>query len=141
MDTEEHQNRYGGPYVQVHRADLQQSLLKVAEHNGVKVHRKSRIVDYDFDTPAMVTHDGSRIEKDLILAADGKLYLFPYEEGKDTETFLGIKSIAHQKLSNLAEGGSISMDLAVLRATLDVAIVSKDPELAHLSQEPGINLW
>lgn len=79
METEEHQKRYGGPYVQVHRADLQQSLLKVAERNGVKVHTKSRIVDYDFDTPAMVSQDGSRIEKDLILAADGRSYLFLYE--------------------------------------------------------------
>lgn len=72
METEEHHKRYGGPYVQVHRADLQQSLLKIAERNGVKVNTKSPIVDYDFDTPAMILDDGQRIEKDLVLAADGK---------------------------------------------------------------------
>ena len=29
--------------MQVYRADLQQSLMKVAERNGVKVHKRSRI--------------------------------------------------------------------------------------------------
>ena len=76
METEEHGRKYGGPYVQVHRADLQQALLKVAECNGVKVHTNSRIVDYDFDMPAMVTRDGEKIEKDMIFAADGELHSF-----------------------------------------------------------------
>ena len=71
METEDHHKKYGGPYVQVHRADLQQSLLKVAECNGVKVHTKSRVVDFDFDTPAMILQNGQRIEKDLIFAVDG----------------------------------------------------------------------
>ena len=72
MKTEEHRKKYGGPYVQVHRADLQWSLLKVAERNGVKVHTKSRVVDFDLDTPAMNLQDGQRIEKDLIFAVDGE---------------------------------------------------------------------
>ena len=75
METGEHWKRYGGPYVQVHRADLQQSLLKVAERNGVHVHTNVRIVDYDFDSPALITQDGERIEKDLVFAADGKSWL------------------------------------------------------------------
>lgn len=73
METEKHHERYGGPYVQVHRADLQQALLKVALQHGVIVHTGSRVVDYDFDTPAMVLPNGQRIEKDLIVAADGGL--------------------------------------------------------------------
>ena len=58
--------------MQVHRGDLQWSLLKVAECNGVNVHTNSRVVDFDFDTPAMILQDGQRIEKDLIFAVDGQ---------------------------------------------------------------------
>ena len=97
MKTEEHHEQYGGPYVQVHRADRQQSLLKVAERNGVKVHTKSRVVDYDFDKPTMVLHDGQRIEKDLVFSADGESQLFSYEERRRDDGGVGIKSVARRK--------------------------------------------
>ncbi|MCJ1386032.1 hypothetical protein MMC17_009157 [Xylographa soralifera] len=122
MQTEEHDQLYGGPYVQVHRADLQRALLKIAARNGVNVHVKSRVVDYDFDVPAMILQDGQRIEKDLVLAADG------------------VKSVARQKISNLANDSPISSGLAVFRAALDASAVINDPDLAHLIQEPGLNL-
>ena len=73
LKTEEHIQCFGGPYVQTHRADLQQALVKVAIENDVKVHTNSRIIDYDFNIPAIILHDGRKIEMDLIFAADGRL--------------------------------------------------------------------
>ena len=63
---------------------------------------------------------------------------------KNEERFdggVGAKSTARRKLGNLADSTTVSTGLAVFRATLDVSAVSDDPELAHLYQEPGINLW
>ena len=71
METETHLERSGGPYVQIHRADLQQALIKVALRHNVKISTMSRIVDFDTSKPAMILEDGKIIEEDLILAADG----------------------------------------------------------------------
>ena len=71
MKTEEHYQRFGGPYVQVHRSDLQQALLKAATANGVKIQTNCRVIDLNLDQPALILEDRRDIEKDLILAADG----------------------------------------------------------------------
>lgn len=60
---------------------------------------------------------------------------------EESDAGVGTKSIARRKLGNLADLTTVSTGLAVFRATLDVSAISNDPELAHLYQEPGINLW
>ena len=68
--------------------------------------------------------------------------LFSYRgDGERFDSGVGIKSVARQKLSGLADLATISTGLAVFRATLEVSTVSSDPDLAHLVQEPGINIW
>jgi salicylate hydroxylase len=64
---------HGAPYYLVHRADLHAGLLQAAENAGVKVYKKQRVTEYDFDAPSATTSDGKVWKADLIIAADGKL--------------------------------------------------------------------
>jgi salicylate hydroxylase len=72
METERHYEKFGGPYVQLHRADLQSALFKIASQHGVQVHTKSRVIDFDLDQPAIIFDDGRKVEADLVIAADGE---------------------------------------------------------------------
>ena len=72
MTTESHRERISGPYIQVHRADLQQSLLKIALKDGVQVYTKSRVANYDLSRTTRILEDGQETQLDLILAADGE---------------------------------------------------------------------
>ena len=105
IDTQEPHEKYSGPYVQVHRADLQQSVLKVTEFNGVKMHTNPRIVDYDFDTPVVVSPDGQRIEKDLVVMVDGEPQLSTYRRQRNTDSGGGTKSVARPKVKQSCRVG------------------------------------
>lgn len=72
MSTERYHEKFGGPYVQLHRADLQKALFQKASSNGVRVYTNSRIVDIDVEAPAIVLEDGQTVQVDLVIAADGE---------------------------------------------------------------------
>ncbi|KAL4870305.1 hypothetical protein BDV12DRAFT_166112 [Aspergillus spectabilis] len=71
--------RYGAPFVDLHRVDLQQALLKRARGVGVRVvlsERVVRIEDLGDDgegeaTATILTESGTTYTADLIIAADG----------------------------------------------------------------------
>jgi salicylate hydroxylase len=61
--------KYGAPYVTIHRADLHAQLLKAARAAGVELRTNSAVVDTEGTT--VILHDGTRIEGDVIIGADG----------------------------------------------------------------------
>ncbi|EUC40261.1 hypothetical protein COCMIDRAFT_109280 [Bipolaris oryzae ATCC 44560] len=65
--------RYGAPFLDVHRCDLQQALYERAKQLGVDFRFGSRIVEMEFEhaRPVILTEQGSRFDADLIVAADG----------------------------------------------------------------------
>lgn len=66
------ERRYGAPYYLIHRADLVDALRKAAEKNDlVTIKTDSKVVEYDFDAPAVRVENGTWYRGDLVIAADG----------------------------------------------------------------------
>lgn len=61
--------RWGGPYLHVHRADLLQALADAGEKAGVRVSLGSLVTATE--PSGLVLPDGSRPDADLIIGADG----------------------------------------------------------------------
>lgn len=72
MKTIEFEEKFGSPYVQVHRGDLYQALLVKARETGATFCLSSKIVDYQLDEPSLMLENGDKIRSDLIIAADGE---------------------------------------------------------------------
>jgi salicylate hydroxylase len=67
--------KYGAPFSDCHRVDLQQALVKRARELGVTVVLDARVSGIDFGekagSRARVTVDGKTYEADLVVGADG----------------------------------------------------------------------
>ena len=73
--TKEMKERFGSPFVQVHRGDICQALVKVANENGVNIELSKKAVHIDVHKPSVVFADGSVKNCDLLIVADGELFL------------------------------------------------------------------
>ncbi|RSL46153.1 hypothetical protein CEP53_010439 [Fusarium sp. AF-6] len=65
------QDKYGAPFIDAHRVDLQMALYDRAKELGVKFELGQKIVDVDFGAPEISTASGHKVRADLIIAADG----------------------------------------------------------------------
>ncbi|KAK8127238.1 FAD-dependent monooxygenase OpS4 [Apiospora sp. TS-2023a] len=65
--------RYGAPFVDMHRVDLQRALYEKARALGVQFRLGEKVVDLalERDRPEVVTSEGTRTAADLVIAADG----------------------------------------------------------------------
>jgi salicylate hydroxylase len=63
--------RYGAPFTDMHRADLQIALVERAKELGVEFFLGQRVDAIDFDTTTVKTIAGNSYSGDLIIAADG----------------------------------------------------------------------
>ncbi len=61
--------RYGAPYVTIHRADLHAVLVDAAREAGVELHTGAAVADTTGTTA--ILHDGRRITGDALIGADG----------------------------------------------------------------------
>ena len=63
---------YKAPFEVIHRGDLQVTLLKFAQQQGCDIRTNSKVVKCDDNFEARVQlKDGSWVEGDLVVAADG----------------------------------------------------------------------
>jgi len=66
------EDRYGAPYYFVHRADLINALARaVDKHPNITLKMNTKVIEYDFESPALKTADGQWHKGDLIICADG----------------------------------------------------------------------
>lgn len=73
LDLHRVEERYGSPYMVIHRSDLHGIFLRAAQRQGVELHGGKKCVSYE-NVPggARVTFaDGSTDEADVVIAADG----------------------------------------------------------------------
>lgn len=63
--------KYGAPFIDVHRADLQQALLIRAQELNVEFHLGEKVISIDFGSSEVSTEIGHKYRGDLIVAADG----------------------------------------------------------------------
>ncbi|KAL3452904.1 hypothetical protein BJX65DRAFT_302812 [Aspergillus insuetus] len=119
--------RYGAPFVDVHRVDLQQALFNRAKELGVHVHLAERVKSVSDDssgttaTATVHTESGKSYTGDLVVAADGLW-------SRCREGLLGRKD------DPLPTG-----DLAY-RIVLNVEQIA-DPKLREWVRNPQVHFW
>ncbi|MGK3943253.1 FAD-dependent monooxygenase [Streptomyces caeruleatus] len=62
---------FGAPYLQVHRADLQQALVAAVPPESLRLATTVAGIDQDERSATVTTGSGERLEADLVVAADG----------------------------------------------------------------------
>ncbi|KAJ5218109.1 monooxygenase [Penicillium cinerascens] len=118
------EQRFGAPYLVLHRADLHRALYQHALELGVTIKVARRAVDYDFDTPVITLATGEIIQPDLVVAVDG------------------INSFARTQLLGTAEkGGPHRTGVAAYRLMVEVSDLLADPETAWIVHSRDLNLW
>ena len=68
--------KYGAPFTDCHRVDLQQALVKRAKELGVPVVLNAKVTNVDFssttgDKARVKTSEGHKYDADLVVGADG----------------------------------------------------------------------
>ncbi|KAK4219470.1 hypothetical protein QBC37DRAFT_303854 [Rhypophila decipiens] len=118
--------RYGHPFWDLHRVDLQRALINKCVKLGVEIKLNSRTVSVDFDSATVHLHDGRKIQGDLVLLTDGLWSTIRPQ-------FLGRPSPA-----------KLTGDLAY-RITIHIDDIPADhpdrEELVSFIQNPTVNFW
>ncbi|KAL6234937.1 hypothetical protein BDW75DRAFT_240634 [Aspergillus navahoensis] len=119
--------RYGAPFVDVHRVDLQQALYARAKELGVVVVLAERVKsildprDAETSTATVLTESGKTYTADLVVAADG------------------LWSRCRECLLNCKDEPLPTGDLAY-RIVLHIDQIS-DPKLRAFVQNPQVHFW
>jgi 3-hydroxybenzoate 6-monooxygenase len=72
LDLADARERYGFPYVVIHRSDLHATLLRACRRAGVDLVTDVAVTGYEHvEGGAAVVHEGGREEAPVVLAADG----------------------------------------------------------------------
>ncbi|EGE08271.1 salicylate hydroxylase [Trichophyton equinum CBS 127.97] len=114
--------RYGVPYLHIHRADYHRILLNEAGRLGVDVRLDSTVIGIDFDSPAVHLLGKPDFHADLIVGADG------------------LRSVCRQALLGHADHPQMTGDMAY-RIIVRGEDVKRHSELADLAERPGMTHW
>ena len=118
------QQKYGTPYYLIHRADLIDALVKAARMNttNISIKTSSRVVEYDYNRPAVKTEQGDWWAGDLVIAAEG------------------IKSSARKEINGAPMEPRDTGDVAY-RILVSVGPLLEDPMTRDLVREPWATHW
>ena len=114
--------RYGVPYLHIHRADYHKILVAEAERLGVSMKLGSTVMTIDFEKPSLHLRDKPEFHADLILGADG------------------LKSICREALLGHPDPPRLTGDLAY-RVIIKASDMKQHPDLKVLVEKPTINYW
>lgn len=113
--------KYSAPFLDMHRVDLQRSLLDRAKELGVRFELGQRVESIDFDKAEITTKSGVKARGDLIVAADG------------------LWSKSRSLVTGKDDAPRPTGDLAY-RVVLDLEQVT-DPELRAWISNPAVHFW
>lgn len=113
--------KYGAPFVDLHRVDLQLSLYDKAKELGVQFKLGEKVDDIDFDIPEVKTEAGFTYRGDLIVAADGLW-------SKCRSKFLSANDMPKPT-------GDLAYRVVLNANQLD------DPELRQWVEQPSVHFW
>ena len=116
------EDRYGVPYLHIHRADFHRILVAEAERLGVKLQLGSTVTKIDFDTASIQIRDKPDVNADLMIGADG------------------LKSICRESLLGHVDPPRLTGDLAY-RIIIKAEDMKRHPDLRQLVERPAINYW
>ncbi|KAJ6023687.1 hypothetical protein N7540_004484 [Penicillium herquei] len=115
--------KFDAPYWVIHRAHFHKAMQDMARVLGVKIEMASKVVSYDTAAPTLTLEDGTVIQADLIVAADG------------------VNSLARTIVPRALESTPHITGFATYRAEIDIDQVKEDPELAEIVDRSSTNLW
>ncbi|KJZ79729.1 hypothetical protein HIM_01198 [Hirsutella minnesotensis 3608] len=113
--------RYGSPFWDLHRADVQSALATRAKDLGVNIRLGDEVVDVDLGNLTVTTIDGGVIRGDVIIGADG------------------LWSRSRNLVSENQAQPQPTGDLAY-RIIIEANDV-QDPELKRMITSPSVNFW
>lgn len=116
------EERYGVPYLHIHRADYHRILVAEAERLGVMIQLGSVVTSIDFDRAVIRMRDKPDFHADLIIGADG------------------LKSICRESLLGHSDPPHLTGDLAY-RIVIKAEDMKQHPDLRDLAEKPAINYW
>ncbi|KIV78833.1 hypothetical protein PV11_06443 [Exophiala sideris] len=117
------ESRYGAPYYFIHRADLINALVEAAnKHKNITLRMNSKVIEYDYEKPALKTADGQWHQGDLIICADG------------------IKSAVRTEINGSPVDPVDTGDVAY-RILVPAGPLLDDPQTRHLVTEPWAVHW
>ncbi|KAI1098115.1 FAD binding domain protein [Jackrogersella minutella] len=113
--------RYAAPFWDLHRADLQEAMVRRAQSLGVDIRLGADVQHVDFEHATVATQDGQTVRGDVILGSDGLW--------SRTRSFLLGRQLTPKPTGDLA-----------YRIILNLEDI-EDPELRDLVSNPSVNLW
>lgn len=138
------------PWQLSHRIDLHEALkAKATSLHGpgvpVTIHLRSKVIDCDPARPSLTLADGSQVQGDLLIGADGvhvchSLQQYPYsrEEVLTNDHIQSVlrKIVAQEDIAAEPSGGS------AFRFLIPISKVRANPETAALVQKDGeLQFW
>jgi salicylate hydroxylase len=116
--------KYGAPFLDLHRVDLQKTLAQRAKDLGVKLRLNSKVTSVDFEKSTLHLDDGATYEADLLVGADG----------------LWSKCRAHFLKQSGKEDAPLPTGDLAYRIVLNLEDL-EDPELRQWVSKPACHFW
>jgi salicylate hydroxylase len=117
------EERYGAPYIVIHRADIHRVLHEHAVKAGVEVRLGSRVAHYDFEGGLVQLKNGTELEADIVVAVDG------------------INSVARKAFIPDVGDGLERTGWAAYRTMVPVDKIKANPKTAHIVAQHKCNCW
>ena len=116
------EQRYGNPYLHIHRADYHRILVEETKRLGVSIELGSSVTGIDFEKAIVHVKDKDDFHADLIIGADG------------------LKSVCREAFLGHPDPPKLTGDLAY-RIVIKAQDMLAHPELRSLVERPAINYW
>ena len=117
-------DKYGFPYLLIHRADYLKILYDLAIEFGVEIKTNSRVLKVDEKTKTVTLKNGDKYTGDLIIGADGIKSNVRDTAVVTEETVLPLPS-----------------SYCAYRVTIPGDIMNSDPMISHLMKDIKSNCW
>ena len=116
------EEKYGYPYLQIHRADYHRILVDEARRLGVKIELGSSVTEIDFQDATVQLRGKPSFHANVLIGCDG------------------LKSICRETLLGRSDPPLLTGDLAY-RIVIAVEDMQGIPELKDLIKKPAIHYW
>ena len=126
----------------IHRADYQKVLADAAIAAGAEIKFSQRVAAIDSTTRTVTMQDGTTLQGDLIVGADGKYHSFPKaRQVHSRKAPLGIRSVARTAISGVKETKSQLFSENSIRVILPRAVMLSSPLTAPFINENNMQLF